>query len=90
MIVAHFGHLPRMLCSDVGELVVPVGLAVEGLLLQPCDWVLLRLVVDPEVGGLGQEVVTVETELGLYHTLTTEHRRVRVRPLVDMRRKELA
>ena len=61
MIVAHFGHLPRMLCSDVGELVVPVGLAVEGLLLQPRDWVLLRLVVDPEVGGLGQEVVTVET-----------------------------
>ena len=48
-----------MLCTDVGELVVPVGLAVEGLLLQPRDWVILRLVVDPEVGGLGQEVITI-------------------------------
>lgn len=41
-----------MLGCDVGELVVPVGLAVESLLLQPSDGIVLCLVVDAEMSRL--------------------------------------
>lgn len=40
---------------DVGELVVPVGLPIKSLLFEPCDGVVLRLVVHTEVSRLTGE-----------------------------------
>lgn len=73
---------PGVLCCNIGELIVPVGFSIKSLLFEPCDWIVLRLVVNPEVSGLSEkktEFICVQmsehdrkNNNNIYHKLCTK------------------